>query len=42
MLDNGLMHPAGNTVLNGGDKLVLISNMEETGKVIEFFGGSEE
>lgn len=34
--------PAGNTVLNGGDKLVLISNMEETGKVIEFFGGSEE
>jgi trk system potassium uptake protein TrkA len=34
--------PAGNTVLNGGDKLVLISNMEETVKVIEFFGGSEE
>ena len=34
--------PAGNTVLNGGDKLVLISDMEETAKVIEFFGGSEE
>ena len=34
--------PAGNTVLNGGDNLVLISNMEETAKVIEYFGGSEE
>ena len=34
--------PAGNTILNGGDNLVLISNMEETDKVIDYFGGSEE
>ena len=34
--------PAGSTILNGGDNLVLISNMEETAKVIEYFGGSEE
>jgi trk system potassium uptake protein TrkA len=34
--------PAGNTILHGGDNLVLISNMEETAKVIEYFGGSEE
>lgn len=34
--------PAGNTILNGGDNLVLISNIEETAKVIEYFGGSEE
>lgn len=34
--------PAGNTILNSGDNLVLISNMEETAKVIAYFGGSEE
>lgn len=34
--------PAGSTILNGGDNLVLISNIEETDKVIEYFGGSEE
>lgn len=34
--------PEGNTVLNSGDNLVIISNIEETSKVIEYFGGSEE
>lgn len=34
--------PSGNTVLKGGDNLVLISDIEETAKVIEYFGGSEE
>jgi len=34
--------PEGNTVLNSGDNLVIISNIEETAKVVEFFGGSEE
>lgn len=33
---------SGNTILNGGDNLVLIANMEETAKVLNYFGGSEE
>lgn len=34
--------PSGNTILNSGDNLVIITNMDETTKAIDYFGGSEE
>ena len=34
--------PSGNTVLNKGDRLVLICNMEETHNVLAYFGDSNE
>lgn len=34
--------PSGNTILNSGDNLVIIANMEDQAKVIDYFGGSEE
>lgn len=34
--------PSGNTILNSGDNLVIIASMEDTAKVIDYFGGSEE
>lgn len=41
-VESEFLIPKGNTILNSGDKLVLISNIEETPKVIDYFGGSKE